>query len=59
LPLYLRAYEILATGPSCGIIEVINDSMSLDEIHKKTNGQTLREFYKKNFGPKKSRYKKA
>ena len=43
LPLWLKTYEIIATGPNCGLIEMINDSMSLDEIHKKT--VNLRDFY--------------
>jgi phosphatidylinositol kinase/protein kinase (PI-3 family) len=34
LPLWLKTYEILATGPNCGLIDYINDAMSLDEIHK-------------------------
>ena len=34
LPLWLKNYEILATGPNCGLIEVINDARSIDEIHK-------------------------
>jgi len=38
LPIFLKTYEILATGPRCGLIEVITDAMSLDEIHKKTEG---------------------
>lgn len=38
LPIYLKPYEILATGPRCGLIEVITDALSLDEIHKKTDG---------------------
>ena len=50
LPLWLKAYEILATGPNCGLIEVINDAMGIDEIHKKTNYGTLEDFYVKNYG---------
>lgn len=49
LPLWLKEYEILATGPNCGLIEVINDAMSIDEIHKKTNNE-LNQFYVENFG---------
>lgn len=41
LPLWLSTYEIIATGPHCGIIEMINDSWSLDEIHKKTDNLSL------------------
>lgn len=62
LPIFLKVYEILATGPKCGLIEVINDAMSLDEIHKKTDGGTLYDFFVKNFGKgrKKSKaFKKA
>jgi phosphatidylinositol 4-kinase len=62
LTLWLKTYEILATGPNCGLIECINDSMSIDEIHKNTNGEGLYQFYKKNFGGghKKSKgFKKA
>ena len=62
LPIFLKTYEILATGPRCGLIEVITDAMSLDEIHKKTEGQSLYDFFVKNFGKgrKKSRaFKKA
>ncbi|CDW87043.1 phosphatidylinositol kinase (pik-k) [Stylonychia lemnae] len=57
LPIFLKAYEILATGPRCGLIEVITDALSLDEIHKKTEGSSLYDFYLKNFGQgrKKSR----
>ena len=59
IPLWIRTYEILATGPNCGIIEVINDSMSIDEIHRKTGGQSLRDFYKQNYGPRKRQFRKA
>ena len=35
LSLWMKPYEILATGPDCGLIEFVADSQSLDEIHKK------------------------
>ena len=57
LPIFLKPYEILATGPNCGLIEMINDAMSIDEIHKKTNGLTLYEFYLENYGKGKKRSK--
>ena len=38
LPLWLKTYEILGTGPNCGLIEFINDSMSVDAIKKKMGG---------------------
>ena len=62
LPLWLKPYEILATGPNCGLIDFINDAMSLDEIHKKTDNKTLYEFYVESYGngKKKSKgFKKA
>lgn len=45
LPLWLKPYEILATGPNCGIIEFINDAMSIDEIHKRADGASLLDFF--------------
>ena len=45
LPLWLKTYEILATGPNCGLIQVINDAMSIDEIHKKAEGITLLDYF--------------
>lgn len=64
LPLWLKTYEILATGPNCGLIEVINDSMSIDEIHKKAEGITLLDYFLVQHGGSKSkinckRFKKA
>jgi hypothetical protein len=29
----------------CGLIEVINDAMSIDEIHKKSEGITLLDYF--------------
>ena len=57
LPLWLKTYEILATGPNCGLIDFINDAMSLDEIHKKTDNQSLYDFFLKSFGKGKKRSK--
>ena len=45
LPLWLKTYEILATGPNCGLIEVISDAMSIDEIHKRAEGVTLLDYF--------------
>ena len=35
LKLWLKPYEILATGPGCGIIEFLNDALSIDYIKRK------------------------
>ena len=62
LPLWLKTYEILGTGPSCGLIEFINDSMSIDAIKKKMGGgqAKLIDYFKGQFGRRKSKgYKKA
>ena len=50
LPLRLKTYEIIATGPYCGLIDYINDAMSLDEIHKRTDNQSLHDFYVDSYG---------
>lgn len=64
LPLWLKTYEILATGPNCGLIQVINDAMSIDEIHKKAEGITLLDYFLIQHGGSKTkinskRFKKA
>ena len=45
IPIWLWPYEILATGPGCGVIEFIRDGMSLDAIKGKNPGITLDEFF--------------
>lgn len=35
LPLWLKPYEILATGQRCGLIECVSDALSIDSIKKK------------------------
>jgi phosphatidylinositol kinase/protein kinase (PI-3 family) len=35
LDLWLKPYEILATGQRCGLIEVVQDAMSIDSIKRK------------------------
>ena len=57
----MRPYEILATGPHCGLIEFVQDSMSLDEIHKRHN-TSLHQFFVNRFGkgnPKSKGFKRA
>ena len=41
LPLWTKPYEFIATGPNCGLIEAITDSMSLHAIKEKNGGQSL------------------
>ena len=62
LPLWLKTYEILATGPNCGLIELINDAMSLDEIHKRADGVTLLDYFVIYYGKgkiKSNKFKRA
>ena len=52
----------MATGPNCGLIEVIVDAMSIDEIHKKQLGVTLLDFFVVQHGKgkiKSKRFKRA
>ena len=35
LNLWLKTYEILATGARCGLLEVASDALSVDSIKKK------------------------
>ena len=62
MPLWLKPYEILATGPNCGLIEVITDAMSIDEIHKRADGVSLLDYFVVKHGRgkiKSKRFKKA
>ena len=58
LPLYLKTYEILATGPNCGIIEMIVDALSIDEIHRKSEGITLLDYFIVQYGKGKIKNKR-
>jgi phosphatidylinositol 4-kinase len=65
LKLKLTPYEILSTGPNCGIVEFISDSFSIDYIKQKMSSASGREmdlldFYRMRFGePKQKSYKRA
>ena len=39
LNLWLRPYEILATGARCGLLEFVTDALSIDSIKKKMGQQ--------------------
>lgn len=56
-PLWLKPYEIIATGPRCGLIEVVSDAMSIHAIKEKRLQQTgqfssLLDYFDEQFGPK-------
>lgn len=59
---YLYPYEIISTGYNAGIIEVVPNAISLDELKQKISDKniSLSEFYSIYFGgPNSSKYKKA
>ena len=47
---WLNTYEIISTGNNCGLVEMVNDSLSLDQLKQKTNHISLKNFYKNFFG---------
>ncbi|CDW87840.1 phosphatidylinositol 4-kinase [Stylonychia lemnae] len=56
--LWLRPYEILATGPRCGLIEVVSDAISIDGIKRKLStgpNAKLLDYFHKQFGDNKSK----
>ena len=57
LPLWIKSYEILATGFQCGLIEMINDAMCIDEIHKQIEGGALIDYFVSYFGKGKRKSK--
>jgi phosphatidylinositol 4-kinase B len=61
LNLWLKPYEILATGARCGLIEVVSDALSIDGIKRKLGQQSrLIDYFYKQFGTKKSKkFRKA
>jgi len=47
----MRPYTIMCAGGDAGILEVISDAKSVDEIKKKTDGfSTLREYFERAYG---------
>ena len=61
IPLWVKPYEILATGPNCGLIEVVSDALSIHSIKEKIGlNSLLVDYFRIQFGKEKSdRYKKA
>ena len=60
LPLWLKPYEILATGQRCGLIEVVSDALSIDSIKRKLGAQTrLIDYFTSQFGQDKRVLRKA
>ena len=51
---WLSSYEIISTGQDCGLVEMISNSLSMDQIKQKT-GLSLKQFYLEYFGGEKSK----
>ena len=51
---WLSSYEIISTGQDCGLVEMISNSLSMDQIKQKT-GLTLKQFYLEYFGGEKNK----
>ena len=47
---WLNTYEIISTGNDAGLVEMVNDSVSLDQLKQKINHAPLRDFYLYNYG---------
>jgi len=48
--LWLNTYEIISTGNDSGLVEMVNDSLSLDALKQKMEGISLNDFYLHYFG---------
>ena len=56
---WLSSYEVISTGQDCGLVEMISNSLSMDQIKQKT-GLSLKQFYIQYFGAeKKKKYQQA
>ena len=42
---WLNTYEIISTGHDSGLVEMVNDSLSLDQLKHKLNNLSLHDFY--------------
>ena len=47
---WLNTYEIISTGNDAGLVEMVNDSLSLDQLKQKTHNTSLKDFYIYYFG---------
>lgn len=50
LKLWLYAYDILATGQDCGILECVPDAISIDGLKKAIQRKTLYEHFLQSYG---------
>ena len=47
---WLNTYEIISTGNDAGLVEMVNDSVSLSALKQKTHQASLHDFYLYNYG---------
>jgi phosphatidylinositol 4-kinase len=47
---WLNTYEIISTGNNSGLVEMVDNSLSLDQLKQKTNHISLKNFYIKYYG---------
>ena len=63
--LWVKTYEIIATGPNCGLMEFVSDALSIHGIKEKLKEKvgpnpTLRDYFVRQFGrPNSTRFKIA
>jgi len=50
-PLWLRPYHILSTGPRSGLIEMVTDTKSLDQLKRRRGYTSLRAHFETHYGP--------
>ena len=57
LPLWLKPYEIIATGPHSGLIEVVSDALSVSSIKEKVGGAnaTIVDYFRSQYGKQNSK----
>ena len=46
----MKIYEIISTGNDAGLVEMVNNSLSLDQLKQKLNNIPLRDFYLHKWG---------
>ncbi len=58
---WLNTYEIISTGNNSGLVEMVNDSISIDQLKQKTSNLPLNDFFIYFFDKKTKpeKYKKA
>ena len=52
IPAWIRPYDIIATSETCGLLEAIPDTISIDALRRAdpTNAATLNRFFERHFG---------